>query len=155
DDLTAVGLSQHDLFTTNITNLRKAIDGAKPEQISSPTKPSIHRALDVFTRVLDQDNQLFSDRSCEWFNIHARIEELTKGGVAILDFSAEGATGVDLPAKQFVIGYLSAVLFDRFTWYKQRERARYLSFILEEAQNFCPGKRYPIGSSLAKTKLSA
>src|SRR5262249_34405902 len=54
-----------------------------------------------------------------------------------------------------VIGYLSAVLFDRFTWYKQREGARYLSFIIEEAQNFCPGKRYPIGSSLAKTKLSA
>jgi DNA helicase HerA-like ATPase len=155
DDLVLLGLSQHDLFTTNITNLRTQIENAPQQQISAQTKPSILRALDVFTRVLEQDNQLFTDRRCEWFDLPARIEELTRGGVAILDFSADGATGVDLATKQFVIGYLSAFLFDRFTWYKQREGARYLSFIIEEAQNFCPGKRYPISSSLAKSKLSA
>jgi DNA helicase HerA-like ATPase len=104
---------------------------------------------------MEGDNHLLGDRSTDWFNIDRMIDEITKGGIAIFDFSADGATGIDLPIKQFIIGYLSVLLFNKFTQYKQGEGARYLSFIIEEAQNFCPGRNYPIGSSLAKTKLAA
>jgi hypothetical protein len=156
DDLTVTGLTQHDLFTTNLQNLRAAVAGLPPQQTSVPTKAAIHRAIDVFTRTLEDEHHLFGDRNCAWFRIDDKIEELTRGRICILDFSADGATGVDLRTKQFVIGYLSAVLFNRFTRYKQSgEGARYLCFVIEEAQNFCPGKGYPVASSLAKTKLSA
>lgn len=73
----------------------------------------------------------------------------------VVDFSAEGAPGVDLPTKQTIITYLAAVLFERFTHYKTQDDTRYLLFVIEEAQNFCPDQSYPSGASLAKTKLSA
>jgi hypothetical protein len=152
-DPAVMGFSKQDLFTTQIEYLLNAIN--TDTQIHQATRPAILRALDVFHRRMEEDNNLLGDRDCEWFDIDERIDDLTRGGVAIFDFSADGATGIDLPIKQFMIGYLSAVLFNKFTRYKQSEAARYLSFVIEEAQNFCPGRRYPIGSSLAKTKLSA
>ncbi|MCK6462968.1 MAG: ATP-binding protein [Candidatus Pacebacteria bacterium] len=149
-----MGFSKQDLFTTQFNTLRDAIN--QDRDIHQQTRPAIVRALDEFHRRMEVENHLLSDRSSEWFNIDIQIDRLTKGGIAIFDFSADGATGIDLPIKQFVIGYLSAMLFNKFTRYKQSEEgARYLSFVIEEAQNFCPGRRYPIGSSLAKTKLSA
>jgi DNA helicase HerA-like ATPase len=51
--------------------------------------------------------------------------------------------------------YLATLLFEQFTQYKMRKEDRYLLFIIEEAQNFCPDKSYPISSSLAHAKLSA
>lgn len=153
-DPRVMGFSKQDLFTTQIEWLRNAIE--TDVQVHQATRPAIRRAIDTFHRRMELDNGLLGNRNCEWFNINPMIDELTRGGMAIFDFSADGATGIDLAIKQFVIGYLSAVLFNRFTEYKQNEEgARYLSFAIEEAQNFCPGSRYPIGSSLAKAKLSA
>lgn len=146
--------SFQDLFTTQFSALCNAINADR--DIHQQTKPAVIRAIDNFHRRMEIENNLLGDKNCEWFNIEERVNDLTKGGIVIFDFSADGATGIDLPIKQFVIGYLSAVLFKKFTQYKQSEEgARYLSFLIEEAQNFCPGRRYPIGSSLAKTKLSA
>lgn len=152
----AMGFTKHDLLTTQFQSLYDLVDTAGSNDIPHQTKPAVLRALNVFRRRMDEDNRLLSDTECPWFEIQQMIESLTRGGVAILDFSADGATGIDLPIKQFVIGYLSAVLFQEFTRYKQsRDGTRYLAFVIEEAQNFCPGRRYPIGTSLAKTKLSA
>lgn len=50
--------------------------------------------------------------------------------------------------------YLATLLFNKFSNYKIREKSRYLIFLIEEAQNFIPDKSYPVGSSLAKNKLS-
>jgi DNA helicase HerA-like ATPase len=84
------------------------------------------------------------------------IDEITsKGGVAIFDFSADGAPGVDLKTKQFVMTYLATLLFNQFTEYKLKKEDRYLLLIIEEAQNFVPDRSYPVSSSLAHTKLSA
>jgi len=84
------------------------------------------------------------------------VEKITReGGLAIFDFSPDGAPGVDLKTKQLVIAYLSTLLFDSFTQYKMEGEDRYLLIIIEEAQNFCPDKSYPIGVSLAHEKLSA
>ena len=158
EDLTdpqGMGLSKQDLFTTHFENLNNALNNMEQLQIHQSTKPAIIRAIDGFHRRIEEDNNLLGDRDTDWFNIKDRINDLTKGKIAIFDFSADGAPGIDLPTKQFVIGYLSAILFKEFTEYKQSEGARYLSFVIEEAQNFCPGQKYPLGSSLAKKKLSA
>ena len=50
--------------------------------------------------------------------------------------------------------YIATLLFNKFANYKIRDRSRYLIFLIEEAQNFIPDKSYPVGSSLAKNKLS-
>jgi DNA helicase HerA-like ATPase len=147
-----MGFTKQDLFRTQFQTLRNAVDN--DQQIHQQTRPAIVRALDEFYDRMEQDQELLGNTTCEWFDIDSRIDELTQGGIAIFDFSADGATGIDLRIKQFVIGYLSAVLFKKFAQYKQTTGARYLAFAIEEAQNFCPGKDYPIGSSLAKTKLS-
>jgi DNA helicase HerA-like ATPase len=51
--------------------------------------------------------------------------------------------------------YLASLLFEQFTNYKIKREDRYLLLIIEEAQNFCPDKTYPVSSSLAHAKLSA
>jgi DNA helicase HerA-like ATPase len=84
------------------------------------------------------------------------VDELTEqGNIAIIDFSAKGAPGIELPMKQLVMTYLATVLFDSFTRYKVEGEDRYLLFMVEEAQNFCPDVSFPVGASLAKAKLSA
>ncbi|NPA96355.1 MAG: ATP-binding protein [Crenarchaeota archaeon] len=84
------------------------------------------------------------------------IEQLTKSpSLAIIDFSPDGAPGVPLIVKQFVIAYLATLLYDTFTEYKLRGNERYLLFVIEEAQNYVPNPRtYPIGFSVAREKIS-
>jgi DNA helicase HerA-like ATPase len=72
----------------------------------------------------------------------------------LISFSVEGAPGVDLRTKQFVMTYLTTLLFEQFTQYKIEREDRSLLLIIEEAHNFCPDKTYPVSYSLAHTKLS-
>jgi DNA helicase HerA-like ATPase len=50
--------------------------------------------------------------------------------------------------------YLASMLFDKFTRFKIEGKEKYLIFMIEEAQNFCPDKSFPISTSLAHRKLS-
>jgi hypothetical protein len=62
--------------------------------------------------------------------------------------------GIDLKTKQLVMTCLASMLFDKFTRFKMEGKEKYLIFMIEEAQNFCPDKSFPISTSLAHRKLS-
>ena len=152
-DLKDGGWQLNSLFTNSFDVLEDAINHAPTEEIDYRSKPAIIRALRKFRddvegkKLLSQKSPLKEKRT---------VDELTRfGSIAIVDFSAEAAPGVDLPMKQLVMTYLATLLFDEFTQYRINNQDRYLLFVIEEAQNFCPDPTYPIATSLAKTKLSA
>jgi hypothetical protein len=135
-------------------------------QTAAATRSAVMRALNHFHEIetrhslLSTDSDLKLKMSIGGTESISFVEEITKqGGVAIFDFSADGAPGVDLSTKQLVMTYLATLLFIQFTTYKtrrdQNQGDRYLTFIIEEAQNFVPDRSFPVGSSLAHSKLSA
>jgi hypothetical protein len=154
-DLKDGGLSINSLFTNYFDTLEHEVND--DAEIHSSTRPAIIRALKKFRddvegvqegmKLLSQDSPLKDKKT---------FDELTRfGNIAIVDFSAEAAPGVDLPMKQLVMNYLATLLFDQFTQYRIHNEDRYLLFAIEEAQNFCPDASYPVATSIAKTKLSA
>ena len=148
-----VGWSLSSLLTSGYDQLIAHIGAKDTRELHQMAKGAILRALSKFREAEDK-HQLFSQKSPlqhkDW------VDELTRqGNIAIIDFSAEGAPGIELAMKQLVMTYLAAVLFDSFTRYKVQGEDRYLLFMIEEAQNFCPDASYPVGASLAKMKLSA
>lgn len=148
------GLKPQDLFTDCYEQLVAEV--GRNAAIAPQSRPAILRALRRFRQDIVEHHELLG-REGHLANIRHFLDTVTRqGDIAVFDFSADGAPGVDMPVKQFAIGYLSSVLFDEFTRYKQEARPRYLMLVIEEAQNFCPNPReYPIGTSLAKAKLSA
>jgi DNA helicase HerA-like ATPase len=144
--------SRHDLFLGNYQELIEDLRNFPTSRIAAATKPAIERAFEKF-RGIENEHKILSTKSK--LKDKDFVDDITKsGGIAVIDFSADGATGVDLPTKQLVMTYLATILFKKFTQFKVNGRERYLTFIIEEAQNFCPDKSYPIGSSLAHSKLS-
>lgn len=141
-----------DLFTTSFGELVNKIE--RDTEIHRATKGAILRALSTF-REVEEKHRLFSSES-PLKDKKQFVDELTRlGNIALIDFSAEAAPGVELRIKQLVITYLASMLFDEFTRYKIEGEDRYLTFAIEEAQNFCPSSSFPIGATLAKSKLSA
>lgn len=120
--------------------------------IHSATAAAIQRGLDKFLEIENQHKLLSTKPYLE----KEFIEDLTLNrGIAIIDFSADGAPGIPLSVKQLVISYLASILFQRFTHYKTEREERYLIFLMEEAQNYCPNlARYDVGYSLAREKLA-
>jgi len=157
-------LSRQDLFIHYFDELKEGLEElAKSTNMHSSTKGAIRRALESF-KTIEEEHRLLSINSDLKRAKMSRgvieevdfVERITReGGLAIFDFSADGAPGVELKTKQFVMTYLVTLLFEQFTRYKMKKEDRYLLLIIEEAQNFCPDKSYPVGSSLAHTKLSA
>ncbi len=146
--------SRHNIFLYNFNELLDKLRQIEKEVISLPTKGAIERALQTF-KSIEEKHYLLSIKS-DFKDGVKFVNSITKeGGLAIIDFSADGAPGVDLKTKQFVIAYIATILFEQFTNYKIRREDRYLLFLIEEAQNFVPDKSYPIGTSLASNKLSA
>jgi len=119
--------------------------------IHSQTAAAIKRGLEKFREIEKQHKILSSKPHIE----NDFIDDLTLNrGIAIIDFSADGAPGIPLSIKQLVISYLSSILYQRFTYYKTEKKERYLIFLIEEAQNYCPNlTRYNVGYSLAREKL--
>lgn len=150
EDIKAGGVSINVLFTSSPELLEQKLEHA---ELHYQSKQAIGRAVSKF-REVEEKFSLFSQKSPfqkpEW------VDHLTKqGNIGIIDFSAEGAPGAELRVKQLVMTYLATVLFDSFTGYKVSGQDRYLLFMIEEAQNFCPDSTYPVGANLAKSKLSA
>jgi len=151
------------LFIKYYDDLERELEEfASERDIHPSTKAAIFRALRNFKTTIEDQHKLLSSSS-ELKEVEEDmggkrikfVESITReGGIAIFDFSAEGAPGVDLRTKQFVMTYLTTLLFEQFTQYKMKREDRYLLLIIEEAQNFCPDKTYPVGYSLAHTKLS-
>lgn len=149
--------SIHSYFETE-QNFRELIDILKNDipdsKLHGQSKKAIERALEKFFEI-EKSFYLFSQKNQSALTKPKFIDEITKlGGLAIIDFSEDGATGVDIQTKQLVMTYIASSLFNEFSRYKIKEKSRYLIFLIEEAQNFIPNPSYPIGSSLAKNKLS-
>ncbi|MEM3760139.1 MAG: ATP-binding protein [Candidatus Bathyarchaeia archaeon] len=124
----------------------------KTDAIHSATAAAIGRGLNKFREIEKRFSLLSETPRIEGDFIDNLTE---KRLIAILDFSADAAPGVPLSLKQLVISYLSSILFQRFMEYKVRREERYMLFIIEEAQNYCPNLSvYNVGYSLAKEKLS-
>jgi len=121
--------------------------------LHSGTVAAVLRALEKFKGVEDNYNLLSEEPKLD----RNFVDNMTKNReIAIIDFSAAGAPGVDPPLKQFVMSYLASILFRVFTQYKIEGQERYMLFIIEEAQNYCPNlATYNIGYSLAREKLAA
>lgn len=160
DSMKGKGYTVQDLFLRNFEDLLEELNRyAKAVDMHSQTKGAVIRALRNF-RIIENKHKLLSTKSDLQEGPTAEqvkfVDEITKdGGIAIFDFSADGAPGVDLRTKQFVMTYLASLLFEQFTNYKVKKEDRYLLFIVEEAQNFVPDRSYPVGSSLAHRTLSA
>jgi DNA helicase HerA-like ATPase len=124
----------------------------RSDAIHSATAAAISRGLNKFREIENRFNILSETPRIE----DSFIDNLTsKRLIAILDFSADAAPGVPLSLKQLVISYISSILFQKFTDYKVKREERYMLFIIEEAQNYCPNLTvYNVGYSLAKEKLS-
>ncbi len=152
--LKEAGASINLLFTSSRELLERQLQQMVQENdLNRQSQGAILRAISRF-REVEEKFCLFSQdsplRSEEW------VERLTReGNLAVVDFSAEGAPGVELRTKQLVMTYLAAVLFHSFTKYKAAGEDRHLIFAIEEAQNFCPDTSYPVGASLARSRLSA
>ncbi|MHA1337987.1 MAG: ATP-binding protein, partial [Promethearchaeota archaeon] len=133
---------------------KEALKKAPSRIIHSSTKSAVERALDKFFSIEEQF-KLFSAES-DLKDI-AFIDRLTNlGGIAILDLSANGCPGVPLEVKQLIVAYIASLLFKRFSEFKSNLNStqKFLNFIVEEAQNFCPSNSYPVGTSLAKDIFS-
>lgn len=153
-DLRDAGVSINSLFSSSPHLLEQQLQQmVQQNDLSRQSQGAILRAVSKFREVEDRFG-LFSQesplRSEQW------VDHLTRhGNLAVVDFSAEGAPGVELRTKQLVMTYLATVLLHSFTKYKVAGEDRHLIFAIEEAQNFCPDSSYPVGASLAKSKLSA
>jgi len=149
--------SRHDLFVNNYQDLIHTLfdDQQIPNNIIAyQTKCAMQRSFEKF-REIDVQHRLLSNKNHSLLTNEKFIDLITKeGGIAIIDFSEEGATGIDIAIKQLVMTYLATILFNQFAKFKITKKERYLLFLIEEAQNFVPDSSYPVGSSLAKNKLS-
>jgi len=124
----------------------------KKDFIHAATAAAIKRGLNKFVEIENHYSLLSESPKIE----SEFVDDLTKNrGIAIIDFSADAAPGVPLALKQLVISYISSLLFQKFTDYKVKQEERYMLFIIEEAQNYCPNLAvYDVGYSLAREKLS-
>jgi len=134
--------------------LTTALSDTGKDILASAARDAIKRAVEKFSEKIEGQYHLLSTKSP--LQEETFVDRITREqGVAVIDFSADGAPGVDLPTKQIIVAYLATLLFNRFTEYKTRKEMRYLLFMIEEAQNFCPSSRYKVGSSMARARLSA
>ncbi|BEP17471.1 ATP-binding protein [Pyrofollis japonicus] len=130
-----------------------ALSRGRDAVIHAQTARAIHAAIEKFHRDLVENYGIVSTKPSLGPGF---VDELVSGpGMAILDFSAEGAPGVPLPVRQLVVAYLLRLLYKAFTDYKVSGRERYLLLVIEEAQNYAPNpKTYPVSWSLARDYLA-
>jgi hypothetical protein len=144
--------SIQDVFRLQFEDLMERLRGFTNEEMAAATRSTVERALNEFITI-ERRHQLLSVNSP--LKDEKFVDDITKErGIAIMDFSADAAPGIDLKTKQLVMTYLASMLFDRFTRFKMEAKEKYLMFMIEEAQNFCPDKSFPISTSLAHRKLT-
>ncbi len=142
---------------------RVIIDGIERLEAHRQTKEAAKRALRIFRNDLVKVGLIPYSQQAATLN-YPFVDELTENRkMAIIDFSVDGATGISLKIKQFVVAYLTRLLYNRFVAYKMGSIStksgyvgtRYALFIIEEAQNYCPNLEvYPVGSNIARENLA-
>jgi DNA helicase HerA-like ATPase len=140
------------------TMLMRQLEQARESRlIHDQTLHAIRRALSKFKTDIVDKYELIAYSSQVTFSSKF-IDSITDPGnpsLVIVDFSADGAPGVSLQVKQFVVAYITKLLLKQFTEYKMLGSDKVLLLIIEEAQNYCPNLEiYPIGYSLARDNLA-
>jgi len=150
----------YNCILNNINILEKFIDiDVKNKRVHDSTARAVKRALRLFyKRIITKYRLIPKYRTGATLNGDF-IDEVTdplSPKVAIIDFSTEGATGVHLDIKQYVVYNILALLFNKFTDYKVRNDDRLLLLVIEESQNYAPNLQvYPIGFSVARNMLAS
>lgn len=147
------GISPNQVFSNDahFQEFIATLQGLGGDVMNASAKQAAVRALRTFRNRMEDEQLLSAHSAMREPDFTHRLT--TDRAVVILDFSGDGAPGVDLPTKQLVIACLASMLYKQFTEYKIHGDQRYLLFLIEEAQNFCPGPQYPVGSHLARVKL--
>ncbi len=143
-----------DLFLNNIHVLFEKImelSTGKESVVHPSTARAIRSAVDKFYNDVVINMKLISREP----TIDSRyIDNLVdKPKLVIIDFSPEGAPGISLPIKQLIVGYLTRLLYKKFTEYKVHGKEKYLLLLIEEAQNYIPSRSYPVSASVARSYL--
>ncbi|MCC6005489.1 MAG: ATP-binding protein [Thermofilum sp.] len=143
-----------------IKKLEELIEEDKEtKKVHSATADAVLRALMNFHDLMIKKYKIIPRYGAKATINEDFIDEITNPKspkLVILDFSTEGATGVDLSVKQFVVGNVLALLFKKFTAYRVKGENRLLLFVIEEAQNYAPNIQvYPVGFSVAKKILAS
>ncbi len=143
-----------------LNTIHKLIDDDIHDNIvHSQTANAVRRALEKFHEELVSNARIVPKYSKDATLGGKFIDELTdydRPGLAIIDFSSEGAISFNLEVKQFIVYYLLSLLYSKFTSYRIMDKNRLLLFVLEEAQNYAPNeKNYPVGFSIAKRVLAS
>ncbi len=133
------------------------------ESYHHQTIAAAKRAVRIFRNDLSKVGILVSRPEDSSINFDLIDKVTEKHELAIIDFSVDGATGISIKMKQFIVAYLTILLYKRFVDYKMGKipmangynEARYALFIIEEAQYYCPNLvTYPVGSSVAREYIS-
>ena len=112
--------SMHDLFADeeNYKALISKLRNFDTKRIAAPSKPAIERSFEKF-REIENNYRLLSSKASSPLTNDKFIDDITaSGGIAVIDFSEEGATGVEIQAKQLVMTYIATLLFNKFADYK-------------------------------------
>jgi len=135
-----------------LSKLRQRSSG-RDAIIHSQTAKAIERAIHKFRDDVIKEQKIIS---LEPTISGKLIDEITENpSLLIFDFSSDGCPKMPLGVKQLIVAYLAKLLFNKFTEYKISGTERYLLFMMEEAQNWCPNLSvYPIGYSLAREYIS-
>jgi hypothetical protein len=129
----------------------------KAQAVHSSTVGAVKRALMTFKDRMTRYRIVRPSASYATLN-EEFVKEITDPDdpkLVIVDFSPDGAPGVDLRTKQFIVYYVLKLLFDEFVKYKIGNENRVMLVVIEEAQNYAPNQReYPIGFSVARSMLA-
>lgn len=134
--------------------IKKLNDFKKQRRYHQASIEAAMRSISLLRRELVNNDLIYDEYgSCiNWKFLQNVVED---NELVIFDFSADGATGVSLKVKQFVVAYLSVLLYKLFVKYKIENRTKYMIFAIEEAQNYCPNlSKYPVGSNVARKYIA-
>lgn len=142
-----------------VDELKKLIDKDRQDnRIHPTTADAVKRALNTFHDLLVDKHKVIPKHYTNATINETFVDEITNPDspqLVLIDFSAEGATGVSPVIKQFVVYAILSILYKKFTGYRIRGLNRLLLFVMEEAQNYAPNLQiYPVGFSIAKKVLA-
>ena len=148
----------NDSYKKRLLNSIEKDAQSKEGYVHSATARAVQRAIETFTSELKQHHLFLGEDDSKTQPVTSDyIDILTdpkSPKLAILDFSVEGATGVSLRLKQFVMYVVAMALYKRFVDFYSEKENRVMIFAIEEAQNFAPNLVvYNVGYSLARNVL--
>ncbi len=141
-----------------VRTLEEVLEKARERKIAhQATVDAVRRAIRVFHAKISQYGVVGKHADMATVNEEfvETVVDPDAPGLVIVDFSADGAPGVELKVKQFVLGYMVRLLFNMFVRFKLHDINRVALVVIEEAQNYAPNQyTYPIGHSVARNILA-